>query len=230
MKIVSFKICPFVQRVTAMLEAKGLDYDIAYISLKDKPQWFLEASPHGQVPILITDGGETLFESDAIMEYLDEIAPPLQPELSPEQRALDRAWSYMAAKNYLAQCSTMRSADSDTFTQRLETLKGIFAKAEHALTGPYFNGDELSNVDIAWLVLLHRAHIVKVHSGHDLLAGFPKVQAWQASLQALPITWASVSTDFEQLFCDFYVSEHTFIGSPNSPQTQSDDKCASSCC
>lgn len=28
MKIVSFKICPFVQRVTALLEAKGVGYDV----------------------------------------------------------------------------------------------------------------------------------------------------------------------------------------------------------
>lgn len=41
-KIISFKICPFVQRVTALLEAKQLPYEIEYISLKNKPQWFLE--------------------------------------------------------------------------------------------------------------------------------------------------------------------------------------------
>ena len=72
MKIMSFKICPFVQRVTALLELKGADYDIEYINLSNKPQWFLDASPNGQVPILITDNGRVLFESDAIVEYIDE--------------------------------------------------------------------------------------------------------------------------------------------------------------
>ena len=43
-KVVSFKICPFVQRVTALLEAKGLDYQVEYISLRDKPDWFLNIS------------------------------------------------------------------------------------------------------------------------------------------------------------------------------------------
>ena len=55
MKIISFKICPFVQRVTALLEAKDIPYDIEFISLSDKPQWFLDISPNGQVPVLITD-------------------------------------------------------------------------------------------------------------------------------------------------------------------------------
>ena len=73
MKIVSFKICPFVQRVTALLERKGVAYDVEYIDLSNKPQWFLNASPNGQVPILIADNGQVLFESDAIVEYIDEV-------------------------------------------------------------------------------------------------------------------------------------------------------------
>jgi glutathione S-transferase len=36
MKIVSFKICPFVQRVTALLEAKNIEYKVEFISLRDK--------------------------------------------------------------------------------------------------------------------------------------------------------------------------------------------------
>jgi len=40
LKVISFNICPFVQRVTALLAAKGIDYEIENISLKDKPQGF----------------------------------------------------------------------------------------------------------------------------------------------------------------------------------------------
>jgi len=108
MKVVSFKICPFVQRVTALLEAKKMPYEIEYISLGDKPQWFLDISPNGQVPVLITDTGVPLFESDAIVEYLNEIQPSLDANLSAEQRAVNRAWSYQATKNYLVQCSAMK--------------------------------------------------------------------------------------------------------------------------
>ena len=100
-KIVSFKICPFVQRVTAMLEARKIPYQVDYISLADKPQWFLEISPTGQVPVLITEQGEPIFESDAIAEYIDEIAPPLEADLTPIARARNRAWSYQGAKHYL---------------------------------------------------------------------------------------------------------------------------------
>lgn len=66
--VVSFSICPFVQRVTATLEARNIPYNVEYISLKEKPDWFLQASPNGQVPLLISEQGTTLFESDAIIE------------------------------------------------------------------------------------------------------------------------------------------------------------------
>ena len=102
-KVVSFKICPFVQRVTALLEAKGISYKIEYISLKDKPQWFLDIAPNGQVPVLITESGIALFESDAIVEYLDEIYSPIETEITAEQRAIDRAWSYQAVNPHFSQ-------------------------------------------------------------------------------------------------------------------------------
>ena len=75
MKIVSFKICPFVQRVTALLEAKGIDYDLEFIKLSDKPQWFLDISPNGQVPVLVTDEGEAYqFQERVVLLELEQFA------------------------------------------------------------------------------------------------------------------------------------------------------------
>ena len=78
LKLISFKICPFVQRVTALLEAKNIPYEVEFISLRDKPEWFLDISPNGQVPVLVTEKGEALCESEAIIEYLEEAYAPLQ--------------------------------------------------------------------------------------------------------------------------------------------------------
>jgi len=209
-KVVSFKICPFVQRVTALLEAKKIPYEVEYISLKDKPQWFLEISPTGQVPVLVTESGQALFESDAIVEYLDEIYPFLQPGISPEQRALNRAWSYQATKHYLVQCSAQQSADKEILEERSRKLAQAFAKIEKELgDGPFFNGTTLSDVDIAWLPLLHRASIIQAHSGYDFLAGFSKVKAWQKAILKIGLAEKSVPGDFEQRFTDFYLSENT---------------------
>ncbi|MCT4559428.1 MAG: glutathione S-transferase family protein [Pelagimonas sp.] len=212
-KIVSFEICPFVQRVTAMLEAKGTPYEITYISLSDKPDWFVDLSPNGQVPLLITQTGTALFESDAIVEYLDEITAPLQADLTAEIRALNRAWCYQASKHYLVQCGLMQSADRATYHERHAKLAKSFARAEAQLgQGPYFSGATLGNIDLAWLPLLHRAELVRAHSGHDMLSGFPKVQAWQQAILATGLAPKTVSEAFGDKFADFYLSERTWLG------------------
>ncbi|MEM8985916.1 MAG: glutathione S-transferase family protein [Pseudomonadota bacterium] len=213
MKIVSFKICPFVQRVTALLEAKQIDYEVEFISLSDKPDWFLEISPNGQVPILITDNGIALFESDAIVEYLEEAYPPLQPDLSLEQKAINRAWSYLASKNYLVQCSAQRSGDKDTLTERSLKLGKAFDRMEDQLGDTtFFNGDDLGMVDIAWLTLLHRADIIKRHTGYDFIGVRPKLKQWQTNILNLDIAQKSVTPDFEKTFTDFYLSDQTYLG------------------
>ncbi len=213
MKIVSFKICPFVQRVTALLEAKSIDYEVEFISLKDKPQWFLEISPNGQVPVLITDRGQALFESDAIVEYLEEAYPALQPDISLEEKAANRAWSYLAAKNYLVQCSAQRSPDREVLKDRSEKLGKAFDRMEKQLGDtPFFGGDNLGMVDIAWLTLLHRAEIIERRSGFDFLGDRPKLKNWQKQLMATGLVERSVAPDFEEAFAAFYLSDQTFLG------------------
>ena len=213
MKVISFKICPFVQRVTALLEVKHIPYDIEFISLSDKPRWFLDISPNGQVPVLITSEGRALFESDAIAEYLDEAYPALQPDLSPEDRAINRAWSHLASKNYLVQCGAQRSPDEDILQQRNAKLAQAFDRMEAQLgEGPYFGGEEIGMVDIAWLPLLHRADIVFKHSGYDFVGERPRLKAWQGRLLTGDLAARSVAPDFLEAFSAFYLSDETFLG------------------
>lgn len=220
MKIISFKICPFVQRVTALLEAKSIAYDIEYISLSDKPQWFLDISPNGQVPVLITDTGKALFESDAIVEYIEEAYPPLQNGLSPEDKATNRAWSYLASKNYLVQCGAQRSADRDILKERSARLGVAFDRIEKQLGDtPFFNGDEIGMVDISWLTLLHRADIVERHSGYDFLGERPKLKKWQRHLMASGLAEKSVAPDFVEAFSNFYLSDQTYLGRGGDVET-----------
>lgn len=228
-KVVSFKICPFVQRVTAALEAKQIPYEIEFISLSNKPQWFLDVSPNGQVPLLITESGAALFESDAIIEYIQDEFGPLEQGISNEQRALDRAWSYLGSKQYLAQCTTMRSSNEELLTERVANLGKAFAKVEAQLTdGPFFKGESLSNVDMAWLPVLHRAHIIKAHTCFDMLEGFPKVQAWQQALLETGLMEKSVAEDFEQAFTGFYLSDQTFLGA--GKDCSDNGGCGTNCC
>ncbi len=218
MKVVSFKICPFVQRVTALLEAKNIAYELEFIDLSDKPQWFLDISPHGQVPVLITEEGRALFESDAIVEYIEERYPALQPKLSLEDKAENRAWSYLASKNYLVQCGAQRSADETTLQERSQKLGQAFDRIEKKLGDtPFFGGETIGMVDIAWLPLLHRANIIEHRSGYDFVGDRPKLKNWQHHLMETGVAEKSVASDFEDAFSAFYLSDQTFLGRGGKP-------------
>src|SRR3989337_1446247 len=97
LRLISHKLCPYVQRAVIVATEKGIEFERVDIDLADKPDWFLAISPTGKVPLLEvteTDGSKhVLFESAVIAEYLDEIGGgerllPADPLL----RARERAW------------------------------------------------------------------------------------------------------------------------------------------
>ncbi len=91
--LVSFKTCPWVQRAAIVLREKKVAFEFRHIDPDDRPDWFFAISPHRKVPVLRIDETVSLFESNAIAEYLDEtIAPRLHPE-APVARAVNRAWT-----------------------------------------------------------------------------------------------------------------------------------------
>jgi glutathione S-transferase len=213
MKIVSFKICPFVQRVIAVLELKEVAYDVEYISLADKPAWFAEVSPHGQVPVLIEDDG-TLFESGPIAEYIDEVHGTFRLHPSdPFVKARHRAWIELASANYLIQCGAQRSSTAKDLETNAARLSTVFAKIEDALgESKFFAGSKPSMVDAAWFVLLHRAYIIEQCTDFDFLAEFPKTKRWQLAALAVDALMRSAPEGFTEEFVNFYLNENTYLG------------------
>ena len=155
-----------------------------------------------------------LFESDAIVEYVDEFVG--EPTLSrdPVTKAQDRAWSYLAAKHYLVQCSSQRSADEETLKERFGKMTKAFDKIARRVSegGKFAHGDQMGAIDIAWLPILHRAEIIMRHSGFDYLKDHPILQDWQAAVMATGIPAKSVSEDFEERFTAFYLPATTYLG------------------
>jgi maleylacetoacetate isomerase/maleylpyruvate isomerase len=88
-------------RVRIALELKGLAYEYLPVHLvkgEHKQEAYAAVSPSGLVPTLVTDAGEPLGQSMAIIEYLDETHP--QPPLLPPDavgRARVRALAQLIA-------------------------------------------------------------------------------------------------------------------------------------
>lgn len=100
MKLYSYFRSSAAFRVRIALNLKKLDYEIAAIHLRrndqSKPD-YRGVNPQGLVPT-VEDGGQTLIQSLAIIEYLDETYPdpPLLPK-HPSDRARVRALADIVA-------------------------------------------------------------------------------------------------------------------------------------
>ena len=90
MKIIGSYVSPYVRKVLACLNLKGLDYEIDPITPFFGGNEFERLSPLRRIPVLV-DGDVTLCDSSVICAYLDEAYPghPLLPA-SPADRARAR--------------------------------------------------------------------------------------------------------------------------------------------
>src|SRR6202142_1075029 len=91
LKLISHKLCPYVQRAVIALTEKGVAFERIDIDLADKPDWFLAISPLGKTPVL-RGGDAAIFESAVILEYLEETEPNQLHPADPLRRAEHRGW------------------------------------------------------------------------------------------------------------------------------------------
>ncbi|MEJ2632246.1 MAG: glutathione S-transferase family protein [Acidihalobacter sp.] len=208
LELISFKLCPFVQRSVITLLHKNAPFDITYIELAEPPAWFLEISPFGKVPALRVDDDTVLFESAIINEFIDDVTPDsLSPE-DPLLRARNRGWIQFGEQCIVDQYQLTTAKDEETWDEVLERAHRNLAKVEAILgDGPYFNGAELSLVDAAYAPLFMRYALLREHADLMPAEDFPRLRAWSDALLALPEVHKSVVDDFPELFAD-YLREH----------------------
>jgi glutathione S-transferase len=209
--LISFKLCPFVQRSVITLLEKEIDFDITYIDLKDPPQWFLDISPFGKVPVLkVAD--TVLFESAVINEYLDEVHPPPLHPTDPLPRAINRMWIEYGSNLNFELHSIMVQKDADQWAAKVTETKKEFARVEQQLgAGPFFNGKSFSLADAAYAPPLMRTQLLDQHFDVGLLSETPKLAAWGAVLAGRESVQCSVVPEFEQLFLDHIQTQEGYL-------------------
>ena len=96
MKLIGALTSPYVRKVRIVMAEKKLDYQFA---LEDvwTSNAILKSNPLGKVPCLVLEGGEAVFDSRVIVEYLDTRSPVsrLIPEASRERTEV-RTWEALA--------------------------------------------------------------------------------------------------------------------------------------
>jgi glutathione S-transferase len=194
--LVSYDLCPYVQRAAIALAEKGVPFRRVDVDLADKPDWFRAISPLGKVPLLRV-GDDVLFESAVIVEYLEETNPhPLHPG-DPLERAKHRAWMEFGS-SILGDIWVLETTpDRAAFVAKLDVLKGKFRRIENVLTtGPYFAGEQFSLVDVVFAPVFRYFDTFERFVDLGLFEAVPKVSAWRAALAKRPSVAGAVVPDY----------------------------------
>lgn len=205
--LISFDLCPYVQRAAIVLAEKGVAYTRINIDLYDKPAWFLAISPLGRVPVLKV-GEEVLFESAVIAEYLEETNEPRLHPADPLRRARHRAWIEFASSLLDDTWVIETSGDEAAFDARLRTLRTRFERLE-ALPhlGPLFDGDRFHLADAAFAPVFRYFDTFDRMAPLGVLDGLPKVAAWRAALAARPSVHGAVVPDYPERLHAFVMGQ-----------------------
>ncbi|HEX5311800.1 glutathione S-transferase N-terminal domain-containing protein [Aquabacterium sp.] len=97
MKLIGSLTSPFVRKVRVVLAEKKLDYKFEVEDVWAADTRIMDANPLGKVPCLVMEGGEAIFDSRVIVEYVDTLSPvgKLIP-LGGRERVEIRTWEALA--------------------------------------------------------------------------------------------------------------------------------------
>lgn len=143
-------------QVRIVLAEKGVGVDIHQVDPDNLPEALFEVNPYGTVPSLI-DRELGLYQSDIIMEYLDERFPhpPLMP-VYPVARGRSRLMMYRIKNDWYKLAEQITRGEGDVEAARLELKEGLLSVAPIFSEAPYFMSEEFSLIDCFMAPLLWR--------------------------------------------------------------------------
>jgi glutathione S-transferase len=161
MKLIGSNTSPYVRKVRIVMAEKKLDYQYVLEDVWSRQTRITESNPLGKVPCLIMEGGEALFDSRVIVEYLDTLSPvgKLIPTTG-RARAEVKTWEALADgildAALLARMESVwverepAQRSQAWIARQLGKIQAGLSAAASGLAGkPYCTGTSLSLADIA---------------------------------------------------------------------------------
>lgn len=150
---------------------------------------FLTKNPNGRIPVLETEAGQFLAESNAILFYLSEGTDFLPTDSFEKAQVLQWLFfeqyshePYIATSRYWISILGKAEEYRDALNQKRAGGEAALRVMERHLTEhQFFVGERYTIADIALFAYTHVAD----EGGFDL-SGFPAIQGWIKRVQAQP--------------------------------------------
>jgi RNA polymerase-associated protein len=150
---------PYSHRARIVLAEKGVTFDLYEVDVDSQVDALVEINPYNTVPTLV-DRDLVLYESEIIMEYLDERFPhpPLMP-VYPVARARSRLLFHRVNRDWYTLMNKILARHSDPVTveeSRKALQESMMSVVPMFKEMPFFMSEEFSLVDCAIAPLLWR--------------------------------------------------------------------------
>lgn len=210
LNLISFELCPYVQRSIIVLLENNIQHDRTYISLKDKPDWFKKKSPQGKVPVLETPNG-ILFESNVICEYLNEISGGKLHPNDPFDKARNRSWIEYGSGILNLIARLYNEKDKDLFLLYYAEIQGKLNLVTREKKGKYFNGYDFMLIDAVYATIFRYFNVIEKHSSLSIFSSMPELENWKKKIFERKSVKDAVVHDFDSKLYDFYINRKTYI-------------------
>ena len=185
---------PFVRRVAVALRLYGVDYEHRPWSVFGDAERLAQHNPLRRVPTLIADDGEALFESGAILDWLDELAGRDRALIAASGLERRRALKTIALATGLADKAVslvyervIHQRGTAVWVERCrEQIAGVLEalEADRGTRGPWWFGDQIGHADVAVACVLRFVSeaLPEVYAPAD----WPALAAHAAACEARP--------------------------------------------
>ena len=195
MILVGRYLSPFVRRTGVVLKTLGMPFEEKSLSTADNAEEIQDINPVGRVPSLVLDGGETVVDSQAIIDYLLEIGDPdnaLLPASGAERRAVLRSALIAQGameKSVASAYERNRRPKEKVYQGWVDHVDGQAASAfealeEQAAGREWLHGDHMTLADINAVCALDFARIAVPYLVKD--DPYPALAALAERCNAMP--------------------------------------------
>lgn len=204
MRLYGHPISTCTRKVLTVLHEKEARFDFTIVNLftgEHKRSEHLERQPFGQVPA-IEDEGLQMFESRAIMRYLDRRLPgtsliPADPRenarmdqwLHVEQSYFTPGALSIIKQLYLGKMAGQEPDMDVVAKSKVDTERALDVAERELATRPYFAGNAFTLADISWMPYVE--YLFPSGMG-ELITSRPAVSAWWERVRSRP-SWKNVT-------------------------------------